>query len=434
MLEVIFEVGINLIETFIIFEFLTRYLGCKYADKRKIIGFLLGWMAGFVQLCVMNFFVKLESFGAYIPIVINFVYALFFLNGSILLKLLMSSIIHIIVLIIAYTVNLGICNIIGYNPNDMIEIFNVTRVIGVIITKIILFYVTRIILKYRYKNPIDSRLLFMLIVIPLTSIISLASLMKSAINHIEIQLYIFIGMICIVLANIMTYYFFTVINKEYETKLRIWLLEQQNENAKKNIENADAFIKQMKSVRHDIKNQLIAINGYIDKGKIEEAKKYINNLTCNCLPNIQDYINTGHEAFDAIVNSKIALCNQRNIFIIVRVMEKSLSKIDAVDIGVLFGNLLDNAIEAAEKTKSRRITVDVQISGEYLSISVNNSIEKSVLEKNSTLETSKEDKKIHGIGIKSVKSIVKKYDGMLQFYEEKDEFCCHILLDLNCME
>ena len=190
----------------------------------------------------------------------------------------------------------------------------------------------------------------------------------------------------------------------------------------------------MKAVRHDIKNLLIAISGYLDKERIDDAKEYINSLTENYLPNIQEYINTGNGAFDAIVNSKIALCNQKNIFMLVSVMEKSLMDMNAVDIGVLFGNLLDNAIEAADKTKSRRITVEVQIDGEYLSIIVKNSIEKSVLENNSNLETSKKNKTSHGIGIRSVKSIVKKYDGMVQFYEEQNEFCCHILLDLGKME
>ena len=433
MAEIVFEVGINLLETFIIIEFLTKYLGCKYFDKRKVIGFLLVWFTDFAQLCTMNYFVELESFGAYIPIIINFIYSLIFLGGSILLKLLMSAMIHIIVLIIAYTVNLGMCYVIGYNSNDMIMVFNSIRVIGVVITKIILFYVTRIILKYRYKNPIDSRLMLMLIIIPMTSIISLAALMKAAVNHSEIQDYILVGMICIVFANVMTYYFFTVINKEYETKLKIQLLEQQNDNAKKNIENADAFIKQMKTVRHDIKNQLIAIYGHIDKGNFDEAKNYINSITNNYLPNIQEYISTGNEAFDAITNSKIAICNQKNIFMLVSIMEKSLTDMNAVDIGVLFGNLLDNAIEAADKTESRRISVEVQKEGEYLSIIVKNSIEKSVLENNNNLETSKKNKTMHGIGIKSVKAIVKKYDGMLQFYEEQNEFCCHILLDLTKM-
>lgn len=434
MFELVFEVGINLLEMYIVIEFLTKYLGCKYSSTKRNIGFIIAWFVSFTELCIINYITEFESVGTYIPIIIYFLYALLCLKGSILLKLWMSILIQIILSCIAISTNLLICNVIGYSPSDMISVFNSTRVIGVIITKIILFYVTRIILKNKRHNPLESHTWVMLVIIPIISIISMTLLMKAALNHEEIKVYILIGNMCIVLANVVTYYFFTVINKEYETKLKIQLLEQQNENAKKNIENADAFIKQMKAVRHDIKNLLIAISGYLDKERIDDAKEYINSLTENYLPNIQEYINTGNGAFDAIVNSKIALCNQKNIFMLVSVMEKSLMDMNAVDIGVLFGNLLDNAIEAADKTKSRRITVEVQIDGEYLSIIVKNSIEKSVLENNSNLETSKKNKTSHGIGIRSVKSIVKKYDGMVQFYEEQNEFCCHILLDLGKME
>ena len=434
MFELVFEVGINLLEMYIVIEFLTKYLGCKYSSTKRNIGFIIAWFVSFTELCIINYITEFESVGTYIPIIIYFLYALLCLKGSILLKLWMSILIQIILSCIAISTNLLICNVIGYSPSDMISVFNSTRVIGVIITKIILFYVTRIILKNKRHNPLESHTWVMLVIIPIISIISMTLLMKAALNHEEIKVYILIGNMCIVLANVVTYYFFTVINKEYETKLKIQLLEQQNENAKKNIENADAFIKQMKAVRHDIKNLLIAISGYLDKERIDDAKEYINSLTENYLPTIQEYINTGNGAFDAIVNSKIALCNQKNIFMLVSVMEKSLMDMNAVDIGVLFGNLLDNAIEAADKTKSRRITVEVQIDGEYLSIIVKNSIEKSVLENNSNLETSKKNKTSHGIGIRSVKSIVKKYDGMVQFYEEQNEFCCHILLDLGKME
>lgn len=434
MVEFIFEIGINLLEMYIVIEFLTKYLECKYSGVKKNIGFLLAWFVSFTELCIVNYITEFESLGTYIPIIIYFLYALLCLKGSVLLKLWMSILIQIILSCIAILTNLLICNIIGYSPNDMISVFNSTRVIGVIITKIILFYVTRIILRNRRRNPLESHTWVMLAIIPMISIISITLLMKAALNHEEIKIYILIGSMCIVIANVVTYYFFTVLNKEYETKLKIQLLEQQNDNAKKNIENADAFIKQMKTVRHDIKNQLIAIYGHIDKGNFDEAKNYINSITNNYLPNIQEYISTENEAFDAITNSKIAICNQKNIFMLVSIMEKSLTDMNAVDIGVLFGNLLDNAIEAADKTESRRISVEVQKEGEYLSIIVKNSIEKSVLENNNNLETSKKNKTMHGIGIKSVKAIVKKYDGMLQFYEEQNEFCCHILLDLTKME
>ncbi len=431
MKEIIFETGINLIETFILIDFLTKYLGCKYTGFKRTVGFLLGWMVTFVELCIINYFVEFETIGAYIPIIIYFIYALCCLKGSTLLKLWMSIITQIIVLSIAFVTNLLVCNIIDYDPRDMITVFNSTRIISVIITKIILFYVTRILLKVKYKNPMDNHVWIMLITIPAISVISMAALMKAAIDHEEIKVYILIGTACIILADIVTYYLFAVINKDYETKLKVKLLEQQNENSKKNMENTDAFVNQMKSVRHDIQNQLLTIYGYIDSGKIEESKAYINSLTENYLPNIQRFINTDNDAFNAIVNSKIALCNQKKIFMDVKIKENSLKNLDPVDTGVLFGNLLDNAIEAAEKTAKRRIGVDVQTAGAYLSILVCNSIECSVLKNNQELITSKKDKELHGIGIKTVRELVRKYNGMIQFYEKNREFCCHILLDNN---
>lgn len=90
---------------------------------------------------------------------------------------------------------------------------------------------------------------------------------------------------------------------------------------------------------------------------------------------------------------------------------------DQIDTGILFGNLLDNAIEAAENTVTKHVSLMVQIKGEYLSILVSNSIDSSVLEHNQQLNSSKTDKELHGIGLKSVKTVVEKYAGMIQFLE-----------------
>ena len=109
-------------------------------------------------------------------------------------------------------------------------------------------------------------------------------------------------------------------------------------------------------------------------------------------------------------------------------MRNVLKDFDAIDTGILFGNLLDNAIEAAQETDSRRITVDVNQKGHYLSVLVTNSIKTSVLKTNAELQTSKTDKLLHGIGVKSVKALVEKYDGMIDFFEKNGEFCCHIML------
>lgn len=428
MTEIIFELFVNLIETFLILEFVTKYLGSKYGDNKRIVGFLLTWLIAFAELSIVNHITIFESFATLIPVIIYFIYAVIFLNGSVLLKLWVSALIQIIVVAIAIITNLVICNLIGYDTNLLMSVLNSERIISIIISKIMLFYITRLILKNRYKNPIDRNSWLLLILIPTISIISLSALMLAAINHEEIKVYILIGMSCIVIANIITYYFFTVLNREYETKLRVNLLKQQNENAKKSIEDSGAFVKQMRSVKHDINNQMLIIYNYIDNQKYNEAKEYIKTLTDDYLPSFQENIETNSDAFDAIVNAKIAVCNQKKIYIQIRVMTDLLNKLDAIDTGVLFGNILDNAIEAAEKTKSRRISMDIEQKGAYLSILISNSINESVLEKNRGLETTKKEKSQHGIGIKSVKSIVKKYDGMISFDEINNEFCCHIML------
>lgn len=429
MIEFIFETGINLIETFISVDFITKYLGTKYTGNRQKAAFVIVWIISFIQMTVTNYITDFETFGSYVPMIIYACYAFLCLNGSTPLKIWFAILTHLIVTFTAILTNILVCNIIGYDPYKMITVFNSTRVMGVIIAKIMQFYITRLILRNKYKNPISNYRWVAIIAIPVISVISLCALMKAALINNDISPYILTGMICIILANIMTYYFFTVMNKEYENTIKAKLLEQQNDALKKSIADKDAFVKEMKAVRHDIKNQLLTIMQYADEGKNNDIKEYVNVLTNNYLPNILNYINTNNAAFDAVINSKIAVCNQKNIFMEVNIKQDTNISIPPVEIAVLFGNLLDNAIDAAKDTNEKRITLDIQKNASYLIIFVSNSIKSSVLKDNKNLETSKPDKELHGIGIKSIKNIVEKHNGMIQFYEEEDEFCCHIMID-----
>ena len=429
MIEFIFETGINLIETFISVDFITKYLGTKYTGNRQKAAFVIVWIISFIQITVTNYITDFETFGSYIPMIIYACYAFLCLNGSTPLKIWFAILTHLIVTFTSILTNVILCNIIGYDPYQLITVFNSTRIVGLVIAKIMQFYITRLILRNKYRNPMSNYRCITLIAIPVISVISLCALMKAVLINNNISGYITIGMICIILANIMTYYFFTVMNKEYENTIKAKLLEQQNDALKKSIADKDAFVKEMKAVRHDIKNQLLTIMQYADEGKNNDIKEYVNVLTNNYLPNILNYINTNNAAFDAVINSKIAVCNQKNIFMEVNIKQDTNISIPPVEIAVLFGNLLDNAIDAAKDTNEKRITLDIQKNASYLIIFVSNSIKSSVLKDNKNLETSKPDKELHGIGIKSIKNIVEKHNGMIQFYEEEDEFCCHIMID-----
>lgn len=267
------------------------------------------------------------------------------------------------------------------------------------------------------------------VVISVISVISLIALMKAAVISNDVFPYILIGMICIVIANIIMHYFFAVIKREYKNSMQAKLLRQQNEVLKKSLEDKDAFVKEMKSVRHDIKNQLLTILHYAENGRNDDIKDYISVITNNYLPNILNYINADNLAFDAIVNAKIAICSQKNIFMEVNIKQDTNINIPSTETVALFGNLLDNAIEAAKDTDEKRIILDIQKNRGYLIILVSNSIKSSVLKSNKELKTSKKDRELHGIGVKSIKNIVAKHNGMIKFYEEDNEFFCHIMID-----
>ena len=124
---------------------------------------------------------------------------------------------------------------------------------------------------------------------------------------------------------------------------------------------------------------------------------------------------------------KISRCHANRIDIKTEI-ESDFSDFSDIDICVLLANLLDNAIEASAKVSSPQIILNIRNEKNYLCITVKNRIEKSVLDKNQTLQTTKKNKSRHGLGIYSIFQIVEKYDGMKSYYEKNGYFIADIWL------
>ena len=139
--------------------------------------------------------------------------------------------------------------------------------------------------------------------------------------------------------------------------------------------------------------------------------------------------NTNNEIVNTVINSKILYCKNNGIKIHTTV-QKSMQKIDDIDICSLLGNLLDNAIEAELKLDQddRYIVLEILTDDATMSIFLKNRIGAPVLENNTDMETTKSDFKNHGFGTKIISKIVKKYNGFLDYSEEEDFFCCNIRL------
>lgn len=93
--------------------------------------------------------------------------------------------------------------------------------------------------------------------------------------------------------------------------------------------------------------------------------------------------------------------------------------------------MLDNAIEASISINSPKIEFSIKNNGNYLCILVRNKIEKSVLDENNELRTTKKDSSMHGFGLYSVEKIVEKYDGIKSIYERNGYFTVDVWLKRN---
>ena len=136
-------------------------------------------------------------------------------------------------------------------------------------------------------------------------------------------------------------------------------------------------------------------------------------------------INTGNNALNAILSEKSLYCVSHNIKFSKIIDGTKLSFMKLSDVFALFGNILDNAIEAVEKIKDenkRVISLTSSFQNNYLTIRVDNYFINEVKINNDSIETSKSDKAYHGFGTKSIKYIVEKYNGNLIIKTEGDIF------------
>jgi sensor histidine kinase YesM len=130
---------------------------------------------------------------------------------------------------------------------------------------------------------------------------------------------------------------------------------------------------------------------------------------------------------NALLNSRASYCQKYNIEFDYQITA-NLSVFSEIDLSVLIGNLLDNAIDAAKECKSPCVKIRIWENKAYLAILVSNSVISSVLESNPDLLTMKSDKDNHGFGLKTVKDVVEKYDGIFDAFEENHMFSVDVRL------
>ena len=195
---------------------------------------------------------------------------------------------------------------------------------------------------------------------------------------------------------------------------------------------ADEIMKmreQSRALKHDMKNHTLVILSYLEKNQIEEAKQYTSEIL-DKLNAMYTYISVGNSLLNFIINSKLSKAKELEIEIKAEIENLSFSYVDSIDFSSLLGNILDNAMEAAVNSESKKLGVIIAHKKGFDTIAVKNSIDWSVLDRNPELRTSKTEPG-HGLGVRQIRAIVEKYGGELDIYEEQGMFCVFVVFQGN---
>jgi len=211
------------------------------------------------------------------------------------------------------------------------------------------------------------------------------------------------------------------------------ILQRYNEQQKSYYELVLKNEEDTRRFRHDVLNHIMCLENYIDEGDIEQCKKYLSTMTEELNKNRKQLFHTGNKIADVMLTNILAN-KKEDVKISVTGNLKENLNVEDYDLVVVISNILKNAVEAVNnqsEDSNKFINVNFIVGKKYLRIEEHNSIDANQVESAQKLETTKADKKTHGIGTKNIRRIVEKYDGVFKTEVKEDEFAVIVELSLK---
>ena len=251
----------------------------------------------------------------------------------------------------------------------------------------------------------------------------------SIITIIAVCIVVFMGTVCniVVLEN-----YLNVKKIENEKKLQISEMSLQYDYYMKKSNDME----NIRKISHDIKNHLEALRGSVD---YQQKQEYIDGIERK-LDVYQSYYKTGNTFIDNLLHAKRLEALEKKIEFKVFADFTPFRRVKNEDLCVIVSNTIDNALRECQlmKADNPKIECLVQLKARkikgFLSIICENSLRESqaeVLRGNSVMETSKEDKKNHGFGVKNIKRVVREYGGEVSFNVVDDMFSVSVLIPVE---
>lgn len=235
-----------------------------------------------------------------------------------------------------------------------------------------------------------------------------------------------VNMACIVLADLYLLHFVNVEDEKNYYEKQVKVLEQQ---ANVQYEYYLALVKKCdQSVRilHDVKKHIKMIHELYESGQAKVADEYVNEIVEMLSPLVPvNY--TGNPILNILLTDKEMIMKEMGITMNMEIDYINLDFLDPMDVTTIFGNLLDNAIEAVQKVEGEKsIYIKLAAYRQMVAVRIENSCH--AIRWRNGLPVSEKDKN-GGIGLLNVRRSIEKYDGDLKLYQEKGKFVAELFLN-----
>jgi two-component system sensor histidine kinase AgrC len=340
-------------------------------------------------------------------------------------KAFLSAIIIFLSLLCIETIIVFLTNFPGA---DLFDSFQYRSEFGIISIRIVSY--AFVLLMYGFKHvkseyPLPFIYWISLVLVPFGTLVLLLIIFSQ--NSVP-SIFIIASIGIVFIINIVTFYLYDCISNFLLAQMNKRLVEEQNKYYEHQIELMKTSLENIKIFRHDLKNKLSPIYNLAISGMNEELIERISELTETCCGNYGQII-SGNSDLDSIINFKLQHADKENIKVTTKIMVPTKLSVSSFDLAVILGNLIDNSIEAVTMIESDRwISINMKYTKGRLILEISNTFDGYLKKSNDFFASRKNDQENHGLGIKSVKAAIQKYDGAMQISDTDKIFTVKILM------
>ena len=395
------------VEMLIVLLYFNKLFPQSYEYKRIYIG---GYSAAALILYLTGILTTNSTVLISVTFSLLLLISIILYDGEIIRKAFLS-LLFIVIVFISEILFIGLLNIFEIGSPSEIGNQGINRIIGMVGTKIIYFwiviFVCRLINRKIQEIPIKQWITIILMPAISTVILYIIyyDLMSSHENN-KILLYC-IAVLGLLYINFSVFDFF----ETYLKQLRLSVLEQVIERETTNYKQIENAYNDMRTLKHDISNQLAVITDLISRNDKKSAEAVIRSISLQ-LENVNAVCYTGEPIIDSVINIKLKYAHELGINITKRIKIAAFD-LDKIELCRAIGNVLDNAIEGCQRSglSEQHIYISIQQIDDKIVVEITNTAADVDL---NNLQTSKKNRSAHGIGLSSIQNSVDKLNGYMK--------------------